>query len=127
MVIYGTSYSPQKAFVDFACRFLEHLANGDVGAALDGLDANEDGSRWSKPSFVAALNAAIGSGKLTSPSGHARSALPFLQTIDDGRSYELSHRLPVDGRWSDAVVVFGFVKRKGETFSVRLLRFDSSD
>ena len=127
MVIYGTSYSPQKAFVDFAREFLEHVASGDVSAALAGLDANEDGSRWSKPQLAEALNAAVGSGTVTTPSGHARSAVPLLETIDDRQTYELSHRLPVDGRWSDAVVVFRFKRRTGQTFSVRLERIAAGD
>lgn len=63
VVIYGTSYSPQKAFVDFASGLPEHVARGEVSAALSGLDANEDGSRWTKQRLIAALNAAVAPGR----------------------------------------------------------------
>ncbi len=45
-MIYGTSYSPGKAFVGFAREFLEAVAREDFQSALGKLDIND--RRWTK-------------------------------------------------------------------------------
>jgi hypothetical protein len=55
-MISGTSYSPSKAFIEFARDFFESLAKNDYGAALGGLDAR--GKQWNRQKLASSIGAA---------------------------------------------------------------------
>lgn len=121
-MIYGTRYSPGKAFVKFARSFFEALASGNFQAALGPLDANDH--RWSKSSLLSELKRVIGDGVLCSATAFLDSAEPELIELEGG-NFQLVHRLPVDGQWSTAKVRFEFVaKCHGNQFSVGLRGFE---
>lgn len=121
-MIYGTRYSPGKAFIEFARDFFEAVASCDFQSALGQLDANDQ--RWSKSLLLSELNRVIGDQTICSTAGFRHSAEPELIVIEGG-NYHLVHRLPVDGKWSTAKARFEFVaKHQGNQFSVHLLGFD---
>jgi len=106
-MIPGTSYSPAKAFISFAREFFEALAKNDFQAALGGLDTSS--KRWSKKELLDQLNLVIGTERICSAVGFSQSASPKLEQVDSG--YILRHRLPVQGKWSKAKVVFEFTQK----------------
>ena len=120
-MIPGTSYSPAKAFIDFAKAFLEALANEDFNAALRKLDVSE--RRWSKVDVVKELDRVLLGRKVCSAIGCKKSASPELIDLNDGH-YELRHKIPVESGWSNATVTFVF-KQKPNTgyFHVYLKEF----
>jgi hypothetical protein len=121
-MIYGTRYSPGKAFIEFARDFFEAIARSDFQSALGQLDARE--RRWSKKALMAELQRVIGKNSLCSAVDFAQSANPELIALENG-SYQLVHRLPVAGKWSNAVARFEFVaKSHGNQFSVFLIGFE---
>lgn len=111
-MITGTGYAPAKAFVSFAREFFEALARADYGAALRKLDSSA--RTWSKIELVAALHAVTGGGEICSPSGFTHSASPVLEETSSG--YVLRHRLPVGGKWAQAVAVFEFKRKPGTEY-----------
>jgi hypothetical protein len=117
-MIVGSSWNYAKNFFDFARQFIRSAASDDFGAAFSKLD--QTSRRWSRDEFVRLL-AAREAGRLTSPDGHARSASPTITTIQGNDVFEVSHRLPIDGRWSDTAVSFRFVRARGDYFRVELL------
>lgn len=119
-MIVGTSYSPAKAFVAFATEFIRNVASSDFGKATSGLDAADDGHRWTKRELVAALQRVTPDG-ISPPDGLARSAEPQLEEKTPGEVFEVSHRLPSNGKWTDAVVTFRFERQRGEYFRVLLV------
>lgn len=106
-MIPGTSYSPSKAFIEFAHYFFEALANEDYQSALGKLDSRD--KKWSKKALQDALANVTGSKKVCSPNGIAKSASPEVEEISEG--YILRHRIPIDGKWSKETVVFKFSKK----------------
>lgn len=119
-MIPGTSYSPAKAFVAFAREFLEALARKDYGAALRKLDSSA--RTWSKKELAAALHSVCEGAEICSAAGFSQSASPELERTSSG--YLLRHRLPLDGKWSRAEVVFEFTQKPGtEYFRVELRGF----
>lgn len=121
-MIYGTRYSPGKAFVEFARSFFEAVASEDFNSALGPLDANE--RRWSKSSLQSELRRVIGDHALCSAEEFLDSAKPELIKLE-GENYQLLHRLPVDGKWSTVKARFEFVaKHHGNQYSVHLRGFE---
>lgn len=120
MAIVGTAYNLPKAFIAFAREFIAALAREDFGRAVGRLDAGDEGRRWSKADVVAAL-ARLARGRVTSPEGHTRSARPTCTSIEADRVFEVVHRLPIDGKWSDVVAVFRFSRTRGEYFRAQLV------
>lgn len=117
-MIVGTSYSPQKAFVNFAREFLEHLANGNYGEALAKLD--QSSRKWSKPELRSAISAALGVEPISSAKHITRSAEPELVQVQPGQ-YILRHRIPVASGWSKSRITFVFTQKPGtEYFYVSL-------
>ena len=122
-MIYGTRYSPGKAFIKFARDFFEAVASSDFQSALGQLDAND--RRWSKSQILSELDRVIGDQMLCSTAGFRSSAEPVLIALDCG-DFQLVHRLPVDGKWSMAKARFEFAaKRHGNQFSVHLMGFET--
>lgn len=120
-MIAGTSYSPAKAFISFAREFLEALAKEDFQSALSGLDASP--KRWSKKELLSELNVILGSKRICSATGFSQSASPELEQTDSG--FILRHRLPVNGNWVQAKVVFEFTQKQNtDYFKVRLSGFE---
>ncbi len=109
-MISGTKYSPAKAFISFAREFFEALAIDDYQSALGKLDSSE--IRWSKKKLIEQLNLVTGHEKICSSVEFTKSASPQIEKSEFG--YTLIHRLPVNGKWIDAKVIFDFV-RKPET------------
>lgn len=121
-MIYGTRYSPGKAFIEFARGFFEAITVGDFQAALGQLDAND--RRWSKASLMSELNRVIGNQTICTLAGIPQSAEPELIPLENG-DYQFVHKLPVSGKWSTATVRIQFVaKHHGNQFSVNLLGFE---
>jgi hypothetical protein len=121
-VIVGSSWNYAKNFFEFARKFILALSNDDFGAALARLDRSK--RRWTGQELLAAIRQRE-SGKITSPLGHERSASPQLTTPVPNEVFEVCHRLPVDGRWSETVVRFRFERARGEYFHVELLGFEA--
>jgi hypothetical protein len=109
-MILGTQWDPWMAFMSFARDMLRALAAGDYGLAFKGLDANPDGTRWTRRRFESAL-AALTSGSVTSPDDQAKSARPLMDVVREGEVYELQHAIPVAGRWSHAVIWLVFTRK----------------
>ena len=121
-MIYGTRYSPGKAFIKFARDFLKAVAASDFQSALGQLDAND--RRWSKALLLSELDRVIGDQMLCSTAGLRHSAEPEMIALDGG-DYQLVHRLPVNGKWSIAKARFEFAaKHHGNQFSVHLMGFE---
>lgn len=114
-MIAGTPYAPGKAFMDAALAMLAGLAAGDFQAAFGAVDANDDGSRWSRSDFDALLKRHT-SGPVASPFGIGNSARPNLIAIEPDSVYELRHAIPVGNRWSDSCVVLRFARKPGTQF-----------
>ena len=120
-MIAGTPWSPAQAFIDAAQNLLTGVAEDDFGQAFRHLDANEDGSRWSKSQFLAQVRDRS-SGRITSPLGHSKSARPVVDALVEGDVYELRHAIPIDGRWSDLVIVLRFARKEhSQYFHMRLV------
>lgn len=101
-----------KSFINFARTFVGALAAGDFTRALSHLDADDDGRRWDRSSLEQAV-AELGEGqRLTDPDMIRRSAEAEFKGLDVEGTYLVLHRLPVNGKWSDHVVIFEFEKRK---------------
>ena len=124
-MIVGTSYSPGKAFITFAKDFIREVSLGHFGAAIAGLDVDDEGHRWSKQELLASIRNA-GLESLSSPDGIAASAEPKLDEKVAGDVFELTHRLPQDGKWTEAQVTFRFERRKGDYFRVLLLSIEQA-
>ena len=122
-MIVGTPYSPAKAFIAFAKDFIGSIAGGDFGKATSGLDADDGGHRWTKSEIVSALRRVAPKG-VSPPDDIARSAEPQLEEIAPADVFELSHRLPSNGKWTDARVTFRFERKHGEYFRVLLVGFE---
>lgn len=121
-MIYGTRYSPGKAFIQFIREFFEAVASGNFQSALGQLDAGD--RRWSKALLLSELKKVIGDRMICSTAELVDSAEPELIALEGGH-YQVVHRLPVDGNWSAAKVRFDFVSRKhGNQFSVHLHGFE---
>lgn len=121
-MITGSSYSPAKAFINFARDFFEAMAKEDFQLALSGLDVSS--KRWSKKELLSSLNAVIGSERICSPKGLTQSASPELEETES--SFILRHRLPVNGKWIQARAVFEFtLKKNSDYFKVSLSGFES--
>lgn len=106
-MIVGTSYSPSKALIDFSYHFFEALSEGDYAAAIGKLDLRE--GKWSKDLLELELSKVIEKNRICSPSGIMKSASPEL--IQDNNVYELTHRIPISGKWSKHSVIFKFVQK----------------
>lgn len=106
-MIPGTSFSPGKAFIAFARDFFEALAQEDYQAALGKLDLSV--KAWSKKSLLAELKTVIGTNSICSAKGFTQSASPLLKQTESG--YRLEHRLPVQGKWAKARVIFEFIQK----------------
>lgn len=120
-MIPGTSYSPVKAFISFTREFCEALAKDDFQSALGGLDISS--KRWSKKELLSQLNSVIGPERICSAAGFSQSASPELQQVESG--YILRHRLPVQGKWAQAKVVFEFTQKPStDYFRVTLCGFE---
>ncbi|MBC8327134.1 MAG: hypothetical protein H8E31_00120 [Planctomycetes bacterium] len=119
-MITGTNFSPAKAFLNAARDMLVGAADNDYGIAFRHLDANADGTRWTKTSFLAAV-ANAQPGEVTTPLGHSKSAKPSVDAVVKDTEYLVKHRIPLDGRWSGASLVLRFT-RKGTSgyFHMRL-------
>ncbi len=121
-MIYGTNYSPGKAFIEFARGFFEAIAAGDFQAALGALDMGDH--RWSKASLISEMNHVIEGQVICTFAGIRDSAEPELIAFENG-DYQLVHRIPVAGKWSKAKARFRFVAKKhGNQFSVHLVGFE---
>ena len=118
-MIVGTRWSYERAFGEFARTFIDCLVNDDVRGALSHLDQSE--RKWTKSQIERALSS-VTAGRL-SPRPTTRSAAPRFTVEREGEIFELVHRLPVDGRWSDAKVLFRFSRGRGDYFHVNLLGF----
>ncbi|HXA19752.1 MAG TPA: hypothetical protein VN380_22405 [Thermoanaerobaculia bacterium] len=113
-MIGGTPWSPAIAFVRFARDFIRHVASGDFAGALQPLDASDPGMRWSKARLTREMQQSIDpSSVITSPDGLLDSARASLTELSPGQLFELEHRLPLDGKWSQVAAVFRFSKAKG--------------
>ncbi len=119
-MITGTDFSPAKAFFNAAPNMLVGAAGDDYGIAFRNLEANADGKRWTKTSFLSAV-AAAQPGEVTTPLGHSKSAKPSVDVVVKDTEYLVRHRIPLDGRWSSASLVLRFT-RKGTSgyFHMRL-------
>ena len=117
-MIVASPWCYEDHFIECVRDFIQAVADENYGAALGRLDTRE--RRWSRAEFVGLLRAHV-SGAVTTPYGHRRSAEPTC-IAEDGRDvFDVVHRLPVDGRWSDVAVRFRFVQGKGEYFHVLLI------
>lgn len=117
-MISGTSYSPSKAFIEFARDFFESLAKNDYGSALGGLDAR--GKQWNRQRLASSIGAATAGQGLSTCIGITQSASPILTEIGPG-VYSLQHRLPVAGKWAKPYVVFLFTQKlRSDYFYVTL-------
>jgi hypothetical protein len=120
-MIAGTPHSPGKAFISFTEQFLEALAKNDFGAALRGLD--QSSPRWSKKTITARIASLTNGASLCSTVGFKDSASPDLEQTPSG--YLLRHRLPVGEKWSDAKIIFEFIRKPGtQYFTVNLQEFE---
>lgn len=120
-MIAGTDFAPGKAFIQTAHAMLDAMAAGEFGKALGGIDANDDGRRWSAKAWRSECELHI-EGKISSATGIKSSARPQLICIEEKNIYELRHAIPVEGRWSNCRMVLRF-SRKPRTsyFHVQLL------
>ena len=108
-MIAGTEYSPSKAFIEFARNFFESLAVDDFQGALGQLDKSE--KSWSKSSISGDLKKVLNGRWVCSAKSFRKSASPELEV--GLNEYMLRHRIPCEGKWSDAKVNFCFRQKEG--------------
>jgi len=117
-MVVASPWNYASNFFEFAKQFIRAISVEDFGTAFSRLDQSD--RKWSRNEFLRLLRDHE-SGRVTSPDGHARSASPQISAVEAGNVFEVSHRLPIDGSWSDTVLCFRFVRGKGEYFKVHLL------
>lgn len=107
-MIPGTSYSPGKAFIEFARIFFEALAEKDFQGVLGKLDSSD--KKWSKLEVVNELDRVLLGQEVCSAKGFKNSASPKIVEIEEG-IYQLEHKIPSNQKWSNAVTVFTFKQK----------------
>ncbi len=121
-MIVGTSYSPAKAFINFAHQFLEALSENDYGKALSKLDMTQ--KKWTKDILKKKIEE-ITSGKgISSPLGIKKSASPEIDSKQDNNIYILKHKVSSEGKWLNSNVLFKFERVKGEYFKITFNGFE---
>jgi hypothetical protein len=121
-MIAASTWNYANNFFDFAKQFIRALSVGDFGAALSRLDQSRH--RWTRNELETLLRRHE-AGTVTSPDGHARSAEPTLIQTASNDLFEVLHRLPIDGRWSNTAVRLRFTRAKGDYFRAELVGLEA--
>lgn len=110
---------PEAACKKLAQDFLFALINRDYGIIL-GKVSHEYG-KWTSERLQSELNAITHGRWVSEFLAINRSAAPVLS--GDAACYEYRHRLPIDGRWADAALVFRLHQKSGRLYALELVGF----